>query len=485
MKSIQKRFIALLMIMVFALTFIGCKKDREIDEEFVLLTAEDIKASKDTIEIDFRVPSGVIAKALEGLITQFEDEWDGQIDVELVIESSGYDGVRTTTVLDLNNELAPTIVLGYPDHFAEYYSGGHILNIQPYVDAEGEEFDIDDFVQSYLEENRIADDSDDLYGLPLNKSTEVLTYNKSVFEAMNYTVPSTWQEIEVLGKQIIADVKAGKLDNIPGVQFAEGEKKPSEYLANGQFYPIAYDSTSNAFITMCRQWNAAYTGKDSITQGYALFDNAECKAGLQYFQTLSKDGLYAVAETFDSNYASDAFKLMKTLMTIGSSAGIGYNTTTKFDVGTAKAPYNANNPNGKYVIQQGTNMAILNQNTNLQRAAAWQLLKWLTSPEITAEFCVAAGGYVPVRESAYETDTYEEFLNDPALDDEDYSNSAKVALSYIEEGYEFFFDPAFVGSAEVRDSVGILMSNVIVTKKDINKAISDTLTKLGPSYKKQ
>ena len=483
MKSIQKKFIALFMIMVFVLALVGCGKKNEIDEEFVLLTAEDIKNSSG-VEIDFRVPSGVISKALETLIPEFEAEWDGKIDVELVIEASGYDGVRTTTVLDLNSKTAPTIVLGYPDHFAEYYSGDHILNIQPYVDAEGVEFNIDDFVGSYLEENRIADNSTDLYGLPLNKSTEVLTYNKTVFEAMNYTVPTTWQEIVALGNQIIADVKAKKLDNIEGIEFAKGEKKPSEYEAMGQFYPIAYDSTSNAFITMCRQWNAAYTEKDDIEHGYAMFNNAQCKAGLAYFQGLAQNKLYAVAETFDSNYASDAFKLMKCVMTVGSSAGVGYNTNTKFTVGIAKAPYNAENPDAKYVIQQGTNMAILNQNTNLQRAAAWQLLKWLTSTEITAKFCIAAGGYVPVRQSAYETESYKEFLNEPSIDDTDYSNSANVALTYLKEGYKFFFDPAFVGSAEVRDNVGTLMSNVIVQNKNINQAIDDVLSKLGPAYQR-
>ena len=481
MKSMQKKLIALLAVVVLMVTLIGCGGN-EIDSEFQIVTEQDILNHDGVIEIDFRVPSGIISAALEKIIPEFEAKWNGKIDVELLIEASGYDGVRTTTVLDLNSKTAPTIVLGYPDHFAEYYSGDHMLNLQPYIDAEGKEFALEDFVQSYLEENRIADNSTDLYGLPLNKSTEVLTYNKTVFEKMNYQVPTTWQEMETLSRTIVADVAAGKLDTV--VEFAAGEKKPSELLKTGQFYPFAYDSTSNAFITMCRQWNAAYTEKDDIEHGYAMFNNANCKAGLKYFQDLAKEGLYAVAETFDASYASDAFKLLKCVMTVGSSAGIGYNTNTKFEVGIAKAPYNANNPDSKYVIQQGTNMGILNQNTNLQRGAAWQLLKYLTSTEVAAQFSVETGGYVPVRQSAYDTSKYQEFLNYPSIDDISYSQSAKVALSYLDEGYKFFFDPAFVGSAEVRDNVGTLFSNVIVSKKDIDTAIKDTLSKLGKAYQR-
>ena len=46
--------------------------------------------------------------------------------------------------------------------------------------------------------------------------------------------------------------------------------------------------------------------------------------------------------------------------------------------------------------------------------------------------------------------------------------SCSHVLTYLKEGYKFFFDPAFVGSAEVRDNVGTLMSNVIVQNKNIN-----------------
>ena len=484
MKSIQKKFIALFVAIIALFGCVGCGGN-EIDDDFEIVTAADILAYEGVIEIDLRTPSGIISKALEKMMPDFEAQWNGKIKVNVVTEQS-YDTVRSTTILDLNSKNAPTMVIGYPDHFAEYYSGRHMVNLQKYIDAEGDSFDLDDFVESYLTENRIADGSDDLYGLPLNKSTEVLVYNKTVFDEMGYTLPTTWAELETLANKMIADVKAGELDDLEGITLAEGEKTPSQLLASGQFIPFAYDSTSNAFITMTRQWNAAYTEREDIETGYALFNNDECKAGLQYFQNLAKNGIYGVTETFGESYTSNAFKALKCLMTIYSSAGVGYNVPDagKFEVGVAKVPYNENNPNGKYVIQQGTNICILNQNTNEQRGAAWQVIKWLTSTEGTSTFAIETGSYLPVRTSAYETAAYSEYLVNPPLDKIYASQSANVALTYLENGYVFFVDEPFVGSSAVRDAVGTLFSNIIVNKKDIESSIKNTLDELGPSYQR-
>lgn len=477
MKKIN--LMSLLLALMFVFCLFGCNT-KEIDTELNVLTEEDLKAYDGTIGFDFRVPSGIVATALAPLIEKFELEWEGKIDVELVIETDGYDGVRKTTVLDLNSKAAPTMVLGYPDHFAEYFSGNYILDLNDYIEAEN--YDLSDYVESYLDENRISDDNDHLYGLPLNKSTEVLVYNKTVFDAMNYNVPKSYADVEALCKQILDDCKAGKLDNI--IAIAEGEKKPSEYLEKNLFVPFSYDSTDNAFITMCRQFGGEYTERENIMQGYALFDNEQVKAGLAYFQGLSNQGYYAVAESFGESYASNAFKALKCLMTVGSSAGVGYNVPdgNKFEIGIAPIPYK--DAEKKYVIQQGTNICILNQNTNEQRAAAWQLFKFLTSPEMTAEFCMATGSYLPVRKSAYELDSYKDYLENPPLDKVNNVKAARVGLDYLEEGYVFFVDKPFVGSAEIRDEVGALFTKVVVNKEDIAQSIKDSLNTLGPAYRK-
>ena len=522
----MKKFL-LLFIAIFCVFGLMACGENEVDEIFEYKSAEDLRNSSRTIEISFRVPSGTIANALTPMVQEFEAEWNGKIKVKMDILSGGYDGVLESNVYDLNQGKAPTMTIGYPDHFALYLSGNGLLSLQPYIDAEN--FDLDDFVQSYLPENQLADDNDDYYGLPLNKSTEVMIYNKTVFDAMEYDVPTTWDEVEALGLQIIEDAKAGKLDEIADIKYSKDDKLPSYYVDQKTFFPFSYDSTDNAFITMCRQWGAKYTERETINKGYAMFNNAEAKEGLAYFQGLASKGVFAVAENFDESYASNAFKNLQCIVTFGSSAGIGYNLPSgnKFELGVAPIP--VRDEDHQYVISQGTNICILAQSTNMQRAACWQLIKYLTSKQNTVRFATTTGGYLPVRESSYLSAEYEKFLdpymmdaagnyiyvdknenpvvkedgkfwgtdaegNAVEVDEADviqvlkdnyyFSLSAQAGIDY-RSSYNMFVDPAFVGSSTIRDAVGTAFSKIIVSKADIQKTLDDTINTLGPKYMKR
>ena len=485
----KKFFIVLIMVFgLFAL--VGCGGNKS-DSVFVDLT-EEVKGSTDEVNIKFRVPSGVISAALPGLIADFNQVYP-QIKVELDAVTGGYGEVRKTTILDIQSDKAPTLVLGYPDHFAEYFSAQTIIKLQEYITGPNgyNAEELADFVESYFDEGKNFDleNPNDIYSLPFNKSTEVLIYNKTMFDAMKeidsaIVVPKTWEELKTVSEKINTLVENGDLDDV--ITIAEGEKKPSEFYTEGTFYPFAYDSTDNAFITMTRQRNGGYTEKVNNDKGYIVFNSPENLAGLNYFKAENEARRFAVAETFNESYASDAFIALKTFMTVGSSAGIGYNIpeANKFEIAVSEVPYLEANSDNKYVIQQGTNVAILAQSTNKQRAAAWLLLKFLLQPEYTAKFAMATGGYLPVRLSAYETTEYSEYLVNPPIGKEGFSMAANVALGYLDGGYKFFVDPAFVGSSGVRDEVGAIFTAVIVNGKDPQERIEKAYQTLGKAYQK-
>ena len=99
------------------------------------------------------------------------------------------------------------------------------------------------FVRGYYEEGRAYGDGV-MYTLPYSKSTEVLYYNKTFFEANNLQVPTTWDEMETVIQQIVA------IDPL--------------------CVPLGYDSEANWFITMTEQLGTPYT---STTEGQKfLFD---------------------------------------------------------------------------------------------------------------------------------------------------------------------------------------------------------------------
>lgn len=486
----MKKFVIVLIMLFGLFALVGCGGNK-VDKDFVDLT-EEVKNSTEEVKIKFRVPSGVISAALPNLLADFAVAYPN-IKVELDAVSGGYKEVRKVTILDIQSQKAPTIVLGYPDHFAEYYSADSMINMQGYMDGVNgyKAADLADFVQSYLDEGKGFDmeKPDDMYSLPFNKSTEVLIYNKTMFDAMKLldatiVVPKTWEELKTVTTKINALVQSKQLDDV--ITIGEREKKPSELYADGSFYPFAYDSSANAFITMTRQRGGGYTERISNDKGYIVFNSPANVEGLKYYQTENAARRFAVAETFNDIYASNAFMALKVFMTVGSSAGVGHNIPEggKFEIAVAEAPYIAANPDNKYIIQQGTNVAILAQSTNKQRAAAWLLVKFLLQPENTAKFAMATGGYLPVRLSAYEADAYAEYLDNPPVGKEGFSMAANVALNYLNNGYKFFVDPAFVGSSGVRDEVASLFTAIIVNKKDVDERLLKAYQTLGKAYQK-
>ena len=176
---------------------------------------------------------------------------------------------------------------------------------------------------------------------------------------------------------------------------------------------------------------------------------------------MARQRVFALAASFNKKYNSDLVETIQVVMTVGSSAGVAYNASGRYEYELGAAPIPYYSEDKKFVIQQGTNIAMLNQNSDAEKLAAWLFIKFMLEPENTAKFAVNTGGYLPVRTSAYETEEYKEFLEDPALDQKLWSEAVKVALSYPERGFTMFVDPAFTGSAEIRDTVGELFTAVI------------------------
>lgn len=496
----MKKSLFLLVFLFSAFLLAGCVENKREPEGYNVLTEADI-ADQD-ITLTFVVRSGVISTALTDLVAEFKTLYP-RITVEVEALSGSYDLIRSTTMMDINSENAPDLVIGYPDHFAEYYSAGALVDLQYFIDDEEvgyTEEELGDFLDSYLKENRgfNAVYPEDLYGLPFNKSTEVLIYNKTFFEGLygaswEEQIPETWAEINTVGADILTRVAAGEADelfveSIDPITQVTTYLKVSDFISDNpelpnDFVPFGYDSSDNAFITLIRQFGAAYTERVDVEHGYVRFNNAQTLTAMTYFKGLTDAGVFGNAATFGLDYCSDAIKQIKCVMSVGSTAGVGYNadTTSQYDyeIGVAPIPYYT--ADKKYVIQQGTNIGMINQNSDEEKLAAWLFLKFLMQPAKTAQFAMATGGYLPVRESAYASTAYAEYLTNPTDDKKDFSKAANVALNdYIEKEYIFFVDDAFVGSAEIRTEAGAIFDAIIVNNDNIQNRINQAYNTLKP-----
>ena len=167
----------------------------------------------------------------------------------------GYDDVRDQISTEITVGNQPNIAYCYPDHVALYNLAKAVTTLDGLIDSEitvtradGSteilgltQAQKDDFIAGYYKEGQQFGDGA-MYTMPLSKSTEVLYYNKTFFDANGLTVPATWAELET----VCAKIKEIDPDSIP----------------------LGYDSEANWFINMCEQYQSPYT---SATGDHYLF----------------------------------------------------------------------------------------------------------------------------------------------------------------------------------------------------------------------
>ena len=366
----------------------------------------------------------------------------------------GYDDVRDQVSTEITVGSQPNIAYCYPDHVALYNLAMAVQPLDELIDhpeigltAEQKA----DFIEGYYNEGKEFGDGL-MYTMPLSKSTEVLYYNKTFFDANGLTVPTTWDELEAV---------CAKIKEIDPMSI-----------------PLGYDSEANWFINMTEQYTSDYT---SATEPHFLFDNETNRAFVKKFREWYEKG-YLTTQTLYGAYTSGLFTStteVKSYMSIGSSAGATYQRPAAnadgsypFEVGIATIPQVSND--NRKVISQGPSVCIFKKSNPQEVIASWLFVKYLTTTvEFQAEFSMASG-YVPVLKSVSENPVYAEFI--AKADGGNYVSalSAKVCL---EQADAYYTSPAFNGSSEARDQVGDLLCACLTGAGDADAVIEEAFEK--------
>lgn len=448
-KIISVLLLACMVIGLFATT--GCSNNKTLFAGNFEIPEGGYDGSEVTITF-YHTMGDNLKAVLDAYIEEFNKLYPNiHIENEQV---GGYDDVRDQIKTELTVGNQPNIAYCYPDHVALYNIAHAVVTLDDLIASDIEvtradgtteilgltDEQIADFIEGYYNEGKQFGDGL-MYTLPMSKSTEVLYYNKTFFEENNLSVPTTWDELEELCEKIL------KID-------------PS-------CWPLGYDSESNWFINMCEQLGTDYT---SATGENYLFDNAENKAFVKRFAEWYQKH-YVTTQNIYGAYTSGLFVSTtgtRSYMSIGSSAGAthqrpskGTDGTYPFEVGIAPIPQaDAENPK---VISQGPSLCIFKSENPQEVIASWLFVKYLTTTvEFQAEFSMESG-YVPVLKSVAENETYKAFLDKADGGDFVAALSAKVCLEQ-EEAY--YTSPAFNGSSQARDQVGLLMQAAFVQSKD-------------------
>lgn len=374
--------------------------------------------------------TGNLEKALQKEVSDFESTHPN-IKVNLVNQGS-YKDLSQKLMAAAKAHNSPVMAQAYEDWQQQYINNNLITELSPYInDKKYGITNYNDIVQVFRDENTF---NGKVYGLPFNKSTEILFYNTDMFKANNIAnPPATWTELRADAEKL-----TNKNKKIVGMGFENSV---------GLDFPTWVKQAGGQFVD---------TSSDKV-----LFNSPEGKTALTYLNSMIQDGVGRLAGA--DNYMSNPFGRGDVGMYIGSSAGIPFvASAAKGNIHYATAPL----PKDKKAATQfqGTNLVIFNSATDQQKLAAWELMKYLTDKAQTI-YWAQQTGYVPVRTSALNDSSWKSYIKqNPAY---------AAAEQQFSAGYYY---PHVPGSTAMKNAISKDISDVLLGTKTVDQGLKAAAT---------
>ena len=305
-----KRLLALGLVFMSA-AMVGCgSKGNDTS------SADIVTEIKEPVEITFwHAMNGDLEKSLTSLTEKFMAE-NPNIKVTLQNQSSYKDLQQKITATVASPKDLPTMTQAYPDWMFNPIKDNLVTDLTPYIENETLKFDnYEDILPSFREAAKI---DGKIYGMPFNKSTEVLWYNKTLLDELGLKAPTTYDELVQVAKTI----------------------KEKKGIAGAGF-----DSLNTYYTTFLKTEGKTFDSSFDVTS------EASAKA-LNYYLEGVKEGYFRIAGT--DNYLSGPFGNGTVAMYVGSNAGENFvkqGVGDKFEVAAAPYPTSAS-------LQQGTDLYV-------------------------------------------------------------------------------------------------------------------------------
>lgn len=381
----------------------GCgSKNNASSEEIVTEITEPV-------EISFwHAMSGDLEKTLENLTNKFM-EANPNIKVNLQNQSTYNDLQQKMTATLASPKDLPTLTQAYPHWMINAMQDELLVDLKPYIENEtiGSE-NYNDMLEGFKTASEI---DGKIYGMPFNKSTEVIWYNKTLFDELGLEVPKTFEEFAQVAKTIT-------------------EKKG--------IVGAGFDALNNFYTTYLKNKGVDFNSETDVT-------SAESVEAANYYLDGIKEGYFRIAGT--DMYLSGPFANETLGMYVGSNAGESFvkqGVDGKFEIGVA--PYPAES-----VMQQGTDLYMFSSATAEQRTAAFEFLKFLTSTENQITWGVETG-YIPATHAAISSD--------------EYKNSGSLVSSILEEATSknLFINDVAQGVDSAYNESRVVMEDILADK---------------------
>jgi len=358
------------------------------------------------VEISFFYPvavGGPITKIVDGFAADFEKENPG-IKVKPIYSGSYQESIAKALTAVKSGEPPVTSILLSTDMYT-LIDEDAIVAFDDLIKTPEDQAWLKSFYPAFMENSQTGGKT---WGIPFQRSTIVLYYNKDMFKEAGLDPnkpPGTWNDMTAYAQKLTKRDASGKVTQW-GVQI------PSSGFPYWLFQGLAIENGANLMNT-------------AGTEVY--YDKPEVVAALQYWVDLvNKYKVHPEGIVEWGTTPKDFFEKKVAMMwtTTGNLTNVRNNA--KFDFGVAMLPANKQrgSPTG------GGNFYIFKKSTPAQREAAFKFIKWVTAPQRAAQWGIDTG-YVAVRADAWDTPVMKKYVGDfpPAAVARDQLPYAKAELS--------------------------------------------------------
>lgn len=344
------------------------------------------------VDLQFYFPVAVGGKAAE-TIQSLTDEYSAQhkdVNIDAIFAGSYQDTVTKALTAARGGKPPQLSVILAVDMFTLIDEDV----IVPFDDAATTDEDkawLNSFYPAFMKNSQTGGKT---YGIPFQRSTPVLYYNKEAFKEAGLDpekAPATWEEMVEYGKKLVKKDANGNVTRW-------GVRIPSSGFPYWLFQGLA---AANGKVLANEDGNMTY------------FDDPAVVEALEYLVSLSKEHNIMAPGIIEWGATPKAFFEGQTAMMWTSTGNLtNVRTNAPFDFGVAMLPAKVSRgaPTG------GGNFFIFKDSSDEQKRAALDFVKWITAPKQSAEWTIATG-YVAPRPETWETEEMKAYTADfpPAL----------------------------------------------------------------------
>lgn len=366
----------------------------------------------------------------EAALTKIIDGFNASQDAYVVVaQQQPYAEYDAKLLQAVSTGTGPDFTTMFPSTAINYMTDGYLYNMSEFINDP--EIGIPDF-KDRIAEGMYAEitqwGNDDIYLIPTTFGSEVLYYNKTMFDELKLTPPTTWEELENCAKAIY-----------------------NKYGIAG----FGTDSITDSFQDWVMQDGSGYIDvenkKVDIDRDLAIEKLNWFANGVQkgYFRLVGED-----------YYFSNPFGSQAVGMYVGSSAGVDYVYAAvptegdgAFEVGCCPIPQGEH----KFIPNWGSTYACLSKDSEHARGV-YEFLKYMTSKEQLVDWAIAFGALPAHKDSVEDAKTQE------------YAQT-NIAIRALVEEYDYVGHlPSIFGADTVRTEIDKMVQSVALDTMDAESA---------------